>query len=108
MPVIGAGKHGYSQDLVLQIVQEEVARMFTEKTSKFSLNDIRVIIFEENYGQEIEDKSCLINSPDKIILHIIGLQHHVDQAFANVKQFVDMLAERDRNQKEEMHRKFYK
>ena len=107
MPMIGAGEHGYSNDLVSEIICDEVAQMFTEEGSEFSLNDIRVIIFEENEIQGT--KSCSIDSPDKIILHFIGSQQHVDQSFAKVKMFVDTLNEhKNKKQEKEIHRKFYR
>ena len=107
--MVGAGKHGYSDDLVSEMICEEVAQMLTERGSKFSLSDIRVITFEENETQGPKGKSCSIDSPDKIILHFIGLQHHVDESFAKVKMFVDMLdGHKDRKQDREIRRKFYR
>ena len=48
MPTIGAGKHGYPEDLVLKIIREEFEITCSQNVGKTSLKNVSVIIFAEN------------------------------------------------------------
>ncbi|CAB4028295.1 Hypothetical predicted protein, partial [Paramuricea clavata] len=46
IPMIGAGQHGYSEKVVLQIIREVVNQFSNSKGSQITLKDIRVIVFQ--------------------------------------------------------------
>ena len=47
MPTIGAGKHGYQEDIVLNIIKEEVKRISQKNDGHITLKNISVIVFKE-------------------------------------------------------------
>lgn len=47
MPTIGAGKHGYQEDIVLNIIKEEVNRISQKNDGNAALKNISVIVFKE-------------------------------------------------------------
>ncbi len=47
IPTIGAGKHGYPEDVVLKIIRKVVERVSSEYSGKHLLRDVSVIVFKE-------------------------------------------------------------
>ena len=112
MPTIGAGKHGYPEDVVLNIIQEEVKRISSQHDGVQSLKDIAIIVFKEN--QRADNMSSLsgntrrhtyssanatpntslpphnrIGTSDEIHLHCVGFKKDVDEAISWMKSALD-------------------
>ena len=60
MPTIGAGQHGYQEDIVQNIIQEEVKRISQKHDGHISLKNISVIVFEEKRKEK--RKSLLVSN----------------------------------------------
>ena len=66
MPTIGAGKHGYPEDIVLKIILQEVDRISSKYVCKIALRNVSVIVLEDkrsNYSGKRGRHSSYISSP---------------------------------------------
>ena len=64
MPTIGAGKHGYQEDIVLNIIEEEVKQISNKNADSISLKSISVVIFKEK--QPTYRRSIAISNPSRL------------------------------------------
>ena len=103
MPTIGAGKHGYPENIVLNIIKEEVERISSMYNTQICLKNVSVIVFKEEKSTSISSDAPLletmtqspdeyrdhIGTVDEIQLHFVGSKNDVDNAVSEVKSFVE-------------------
>ena len=77
MPTIGAGKHGYPEDIVLKIILQEVDRISSKYVCKIALRNVSVIVFEDkqsNYGGKRGRHSSYFPSPRSMLPNMLNLK----------------------------------
>ena len=60
IPTIGAGKHGYREDIVLNIIKEEVKKISQKNDGHMSLKNVSLIVFKEKRKEE--PRSLLVSN----------------------------------------------
>ena len=113
IPTIGAGNHGYPEQLVIKILQGEIERISSENAGQISLTKVSVIVFEGKMPNFRTPKPVLpkistsqplfletskqngdnngktsIGIVDEIQVHFVGFKKGVDDAISDMKAFL--------------------
>ena len=110
MPTIGAGKHRYPENIVLNIIKEEVERISSIHDTQICLKNVSVIVYKEGkpsdktsissdvfpvapqigtLAQSTGEHRDHIGKADKIQLHFVGYKYDVENAISEVKSFIE-------------------
>ncbi|CAB3994784.1 poly [ADP-ribose] polymerase 14-like [Paramuricea clavata] len=95
MPTIGAGKHGYPEDIVLKIILQEVDRISSKYVSKIALRNVSVIVFEDkqsNYSGKRGRHSSYFPSPPNMLNHKSRPQETPQQLKPQLQQALQPLS----------------
>ena len=100
LPTIGAGKHGYPEDIVIKILQREIKTISCENTG---LKKVSVIVFEgkmPHFGgcrsqatskqNENDTNYTSFGTAEEIQVHFVGYRNDIDHAISDMKAFVEM------------------
>ena len=101
IPTIGAGKHGYPEDIVIKILQREINTISRENTG---LKKVSVIVFEGKMSHlrlscrsqatskqnENTTNYMSIGSVEEIQVHFVGYGNDIDHAISDTIAFIEM------------------
>ncbi|XP_028403594.1 protein mono-ADP-ribosyltransferase PARP14-like [Dendronephthya gigantea] len=111
MPTIGAGKHSFPEDLVLEIIREEVEMICFKSDGSTALANVSIIIFPQKQSHNGSQSKNLSNSnryslpsftnyftktatENEITIRFIGFKPNVDDAISDVKTFLSGITDK--------------